>query len=99
MTLSNAIKNSRLDVLKLKESIMRELLNKAVEETKNWMTNEESSYKKFLNDLILEALFLLGNETTVNVYCREEDYKYLSQQGTKISDAFEKKQVENVQLL
>jgi hypothetical protein len=36
-------------------------------------------------------LFILGDEKKVIVYCREEDHKYLTQQSSKIADAFKNK--------
>jgi hypothetical protein len=63
------------------------------------MKNDENAYKKFLNDLVLEVLYFsyikaliqLRNEKNVNVYCREDDQKYLENQASKISEIFKKK--------
>lgn len=88
---SKSIKDARLDLLKLKEQILKETLEKTLKKIKDWVKNNRKEYEKLLFNLTLEGLIVLHESSDVNIYCKEADYSYLSGQLDKLSSEYTKK--------
>lgn len=86
---SNHIKAARLEILKLKEDVMGSLKEKAIEAIKK-IQNDETRYRKFLHDCIMQGLLTL-EEKEVKLYCREADFKYLKENVDKVAKDFSTK--------
>ncbi|KAF0977880.1 hypothetical protein FDP41_003202 [Naegleria fowleri] len=83
---SNEIKAARLEILKLKEEILKQMVQAALEEIKKRIVNKDE-YKKILKNLMLQgALRFL--ETEVNVYCKEQDYDLVASQVASVQSEY-----------
>ncbi|EFC40482.1 predicted protein [Naegleria gruberi] len=86
---SNEIKSARLEILKLKEEILKDMVAEALEQIKKAILNKDV-YKKLLHDLVLQAaLRFLDSE--LNVYCREQDYELVASQMASVQTAYKNK--------
>lgn len=86
---SNSIKGARLEILKLKEDVMSNLKEKAIEAIKK-LQGDEKRYREFLHDCIMQGLLTL-EEKEVKLYCREADFKYLKDNVDKVAKQFSEK--------
>lgn len=72
---STLIKAARIEILKLKEDIMREIRDDALKKAMG-VVGDKARYQKFLFDSTYQALVTLS-EPKAKVYCRKEDFEYL----------------------
>ena len=93
---SNEIKAARLEILKLKEQTLGEMVKDALEQIKVTIANKDV-YKKLLHDLMLQgALRFLDAE--LNVYCKESDYELVNSQVASVQTAYAKQTKKSVKI-
>ncbi|KAL9657374.1 hypothetical protein ABK040_014363 [Willaertia magna] len=85
---SNEIKAARLEILKLKEEALKEIVKEATERIKSTVNNREL-YSKLLHDLMLQGVLRLLDEE-VTVLCREQDYDLVQSQVSKVEADYAK---------